>query len=193
MRILIYIVVLLFAVGCNDSNEPAPVQTRDTIDTTALQKPIEVPNQEVVLLPEAREVTMDWLAYLTAQSEIENFENYTVEDIISNATPIAEIMLSLRQTVPEEFKINAIQTRLSVLYTKAKVIEHLATSRPNQLEEIRETAEELPVEFNNFKIQLNELYLKTLEDFEQELENFEEETDTTAPLQRRIPPTGLNN
>lgn len=193
MRTLIYIIVLLFAVGCNDNNEPAPGQSGGKIDTTALQRPIQVPNQEVVLLPEAREVTMDWLAYLTAQSEIENFESYTLNDIISNATPIAEIMFSLRQTVPKDFKTNAIQTRLSVLYTKAKVIEHLAKNRSNQLEEIREIAEELPVEFNNFKIQLNELYLKTLEDFEQELENFEEETDTAAPFQRRIPPTGLNN
>lgn len=193
MRNVIYLILLLVAGGCNDNNNPAPVQTRESRDTTSLEKPIEVPNREVILLPEARELTKDWLAYLTAQSEIENFENYTLNDVISNATPIAEIMFSLRQTVPEDFKINSIQTRLSVLYTKAKVMEHLARNRPNQIEEIRETAEELPVEFNNFKIQLNELYQPTLEDFEKELENFEAEEDTVAGFQRRIPSTGLNN
>lgn len=193
MKTFFRILLVLFAAGCNDNNEPTEIQTQATVDTTALQKSIEVINEEVILLPEAREITGDWLAYLTAQSEIENFSNYTVNDIISNATPIAEIMLTLRQTVPEEFKNNAIQTRLSVLYTKARVLEHLAISRPNQLNDIKQTAEELPLEFNNFKIQLNELYQKTLEDFEQELEDFEAEEDTIATLQRTIPPTGNNN
>lgn len=193
MRTLFYIILLLVTGSCNDNNEPAPVQSREAVDTTALEDPIAVTNQEVILLPEAREITKDWLAYLTAQSEIENFENYTLNDVISNATPIAEIMSSLRQTMPEEFKTNPIQTRLSVLYTKAKVMEHLAKNRPGQIEQIRETAEELPVEFNNFKIQLNELFEKTLEDFEQELEDYETEEDTVPRLERRIFQDTLNN
>jgi hypothetical protein len=150
-----------------------------------------VPNEEVVLVPEARELTMNWLAYLTAQSEIENFDTYTLNDVISNATPIAEIMHALRQSVPDSLKTNSIQTRVSVLYTKSKVLEHMAKRRTGNPEAIRTTAEELPVEFNNFKIQINELFLKTLEDFEQELDDFRPEEDTLSIPRQIIPPTGL--
>lgn len=161
---------IFILAGCNQNAEDQQPLSQETIDTTALQRPLQIPNEEVILLPEAREITADWLAYLTAQSEINNFKEYTLNQVISNATPLSEIMESLRQTVPDAFKTNAVQTRLSVLYTKAKVLERLSNSRNGNPGEIMETAEEIPVEFNNFKIQLNELFLKTLEDFEQELE-----------------------
>lgn len=164
------------------------MQSQTITDTTAFKETLDFPNEQVVLLPEAREITMDWLAYVTAQSEIENFRNYTVREVISNASPIAEIMNSLRETVPEQFKTNAVETRLSVLYTKAKVLEHLSKRKNSKPEEIAVTAEELPVEFNNFKIQLNELFLKTLEEFEQELDEFEAVEDTLDPVSRPIPP-----
>lgn len=184
MKKIIWGFSIIILAGCNQNAGDEQIQSQETIDTTALQQPLQVPNEEVILLPEAREITGDWLAYLTAQSEINNFRNYTLNEVISNATPIAEIMQSLRQTVPAGFKTNAVQTRLSVLYTKAKVLERLSRSRNSKPEEIAQTAEELPVEFNNFKIQLNELFLKTLEDFELELDEIET-TGDSIPVDNR--------
>lgn len=175
MKIILRLILLIFLTGCNNHSNPPNNNQNQSIDTTAFTRPLDVTSQQVILLPEAKETATDWLAYITAQTEIENFNNYTVKEVIANATPIAEIMQSLRETVPPEFKTNAVETRLSVLYTKAKVLERLANRRNSDPEKIKSTAEELPVEFNNFKIQLNELYLKTLEDFEEELDAFETE------------------
>ncbi|UJH90496.1 hypothetical protein LZ575_16995 [Antarcticibacterium sp. 1MA-6-2] len=187
MKKIFWCISIIILTACNQNAGDEQIQSQETIDTTALQQPLQVPNEEVILLPEAREITSDWLAYLTAQSEINNFSDYTLNEVISNATPIAEIMQSLRQTVPAGFRTNAVQTRLSVLYTKAKVLERLSRSRNSKPEEIAKTAEELPVEFNNLKIQLNELFLKTLEDFEQELDELEEihTTPDTIPVDNR--------
>jgi hypothetical protein len=188
--------ILLFAItlgSCGRSGENEQASNTREIDTTAFQQTLQVPDEEVVLLPEARELTMNWLAYLTAQSEIENFDTYTVKDVISNATPIAEIMLALRESVPDSLKTNSIQTRVSVLYTKSKVLEHMAKRRNDRPEAIRATAEELPVDFNNFKIQINELFLKTLEDFEQELDDFRPDEDTLSVPRQILPPTGIGS
>ena len=192
MKNILLGILFIIAVGCNQNSAENELQSQTVVDTTAFQKPLQMPDQQVVLLPEAREITMDWLAYLTAQTEIENFRNYTVNEVISNATPIAEIMLSLRESVPEQFRTNAVETRLSVLYTKAKVLEHEANRRNQDPEEIAKTAEEIPVEFNNFKIQLNELFLKTLEDFEEELDSFEATQDTINPIDREAEGSGFN-
>ena len=157
------------------------------IDTTARNATLKYPDRDVVLLPEAREITGDWLAYLTAQSEIVSFRTYTVKDVSSNATPIAEIMNNLRQTSPKEIKTHSVETRLSVLYTKAKMLEFLASKRNPDYAAIKTTAEELPIEFNNFKIQVNELFLKTLEELEEELNAFDVEDTPSRPLLRSLP------
>lgn len=187
MRNLCWFAVLVFLVGCDQDRNTMEGETQTTPDTTALAKKLQVTNQQVNLLPQASEITDEWLSYITAQTEIENFDQYTVKEVISNATPIAEIMKNLRETVPSEFQTNAVETRLSVLYTKAKVLEHLTEKRNPDPEAIAATAEEIPVEFNNFKIQLNELFLETLEDFEAELDAYEIEEDTTQSLTRRSP------
>lgn len=157
------------------------------IDTTALYAVLNNPDRDIVLLPEARDITDDWLAFLTAQSEMESFRTYTVKEVSSNATPIAEIMNNLRQTAPKQIKTHAVETRLSVLYTKAKVLEFLSSKRNPDYAAIKEAAEDLPLEFNNFKVQLNELFLKTLEDLEEELNAFDVEDTTSRPLLRTLP------
>lgn len=180
MRIVIQIALLVFLTSC-DQGSKSPQQQPETLkDTTAFSQQLNYPNVEVILLPETTAITGDWLAYITAQSEIENFQTYTINEVISNATPVAEIMESLKETVPPQFKTTAVQTRLSVLYTKAKVLERLSKKRNPDPGEIAKTAEEIPVEFNNFKIQLNELFLKTLEDFEAELDAFDPEKEDTS-------------
>lgn len=177
---------LMFLLSCDQNKETPSLPSQSEIDSTAMERPLEVTRTEVMLVPEAKEITDDWLAYITAQNEIDNFSSYTVGDIIANATPVAEIMQSLRQTLPQNFKTKAVETRLSVLYTKAKVLEHISKRRDLNPAAIAETAEEIPEEFNNFKIQLNELFLKTLEDFEKELDAFEiEDTVKTKNLPAR--------
>lgn len=195
MRNLCWIVILIFVLGCDQNNNTMEVESQTTADTTALSKELDITNQQVILLPQAREITDEWLAYITAQTEIENFDEYTVKEVISNATPIAEIFQNLRETVPSEFQTNYVQTRLSVLYTKAKVLEHQAGKRNPNPEAIKATAEEIPVEFNNFKIQLNELFIENriYKDIEEELDAFEVPEDTVPQLNRRLPLSSEDN
>lgn len=192
MKIFLPLFFILLVSGCNQNNSSIEPESQNTIDTTAFTNNLQVPNVEVRLLPQVKEITDNWLAFITAQIEIENFNSYTVNDVIPNATPIAEIMFSLQQTVPESFRTNAVETRLSVLYTKAKVLERQTKKRNIDPREIAATAEEIPVEFNNFKIQLNELFLKTLEEFEEELDSFDEDEEaenTFLPRQETVKST----
>lgn len=187
MKNLCCIVVIILLIGCDQNSNTSEVESQTTADTTALYKKLDVTSQQVTLLPQAREITDEWLSFIIAQTEIENFKEYTVKEVSSNATPIAEIFQNLRETVPSEFQTNAVQTRLSVLYTKAKILEFLAGKNNPDPVAIAATAEEIPVEFNNFKIQINELFLKTLEDFEEELDAIDPGEDTAPSLNRRMP------
>jgi len=179
MKTSFWTLLLVLMVGCNQkTQENSNESNRKEIELALTQK-LKTSKAKVVLLPEAQEITNEWLAYITAQSEIENLSNYTINDVISNATPITEIMKSLQETVPASLKSNAVKARLGVLVTKSKVLQQLAEKRETNPEKISKTASELTLEWNNFKIQINELFLKTLEEFEEELDAIENEEEQT--------------
>ncbi len=181
MRLLIVILIGLSIVSCKQKKETE--NREQEIDTTALAQTITIPREQVILLPEAREQVVKWVNYITAQNEITNLRSATLNQVIENARPLAQIMESLQNSVPDTLQSKAVNTRINVLVTKAKILEQLAARRKKDPEEIKKTVEEIPVEFNNFKIQLNELFLKSLEDFEQELDEME------APARDSIPET----
>lgn len=189
MKNIFLILLSLFLLGCEEKKNLEGNAEKKMEDSIAFSQRLDVSNQEVLLLPEARAITSEWLAYLTAQIEIENFREYTVNDVVSNARPIAEIMRSLRETLPDTLKSNATEARLAVIYTKAMVLEQSSKKRNPDPLEIANIAAEIPTEFTNFKIQLNELFLKTLEQFEKELDEFdaEQERDTTKKPKPRAP------
>lgn len=175
MKNSLWILLIVLMFGCKQKNPETTDEINRKKVELALTQKLEASKTEVILLPEAQEITNEWLAYITAQSEIENLENYTLNNIISNATPITEIIKTLHETVPSRLKSNAVSARLGVLVTKSKILQQLAKKREVNPEKISKTAKELILEWNNFKIQINELFLKTLEEFEQELDEFEDE------------------
>lgn len=197
MKTFFSILILLAFTGCDQKKQDSPKENIPEEKSIALSQKLDFPNEQVILTAEAQEITNEWLAYITAQSEIENLKNYTLNRVIDNATPIAEIMKSLKETVPARLKSNAVQARLGVLVTKSKILQQLANKREVDPKEIATVAKELPLEWNNFKIQINELFLKTLEEFEEELDEFEDEMEkdarspVIAPLRKR--PTNIKN
>ena len=178
LKNIFWTILILLLTGCNQNKDPKTGGSQNETDTTAFNQKLEFTNQQVLLLPKASELTSEWLAYITAQNEIENFKNYTLNDVISNARPIAEIMKNLRETLPDSIKATPVEARLAVLLTNAKVLEQLSQQRNLQAKKIAAAAQEIPAEFNNFKIQLNELFQKTLEEFELELDKYEAPIDS---------------
>src|SRR5690606_36714674 len=111
MRLIFPFIILLFLAGCKE-NRDAGTQQVTVTDTTVLNTILTDPERELIPVPETREITDDWLAYLTAHSEIENFRSHTVMDVSSNATPIAVIMDNLRESSPKLINSHAVETRL---------------------------------------------------------------------------------
>ncbi|MDX1753266.1 MAG: hypothetical protein R3259_08785 [Salinimicrobium sediminis] len=184
MRKILVIFLMLSLLSCEDEAEKpvvAPVETSTSFsDSLKISK-----TRNVNLSPEAREIAADWLAYITAQNEIENLENKTGSEIVESSNNLMQIMESLRETLPDTLKTNAVEARTNVLLTKAHVLHQFSNKKQKNPDEIFEVAQNLVVEFDNFKLQLNELFLKTPENFELELDQeFEEslEADSTGTI-----------
>lgn len=172
-NLLIFFSVLLL-VSCNE--EAAKTEKSTKASKSLFSQKLQVTtNRRVTLLPEAREEVSQWLAYATAQNEMETFRISTGHEIIEASNSIMQIMESLRSSVPDTLQTPAVLARTNVLVTKAKILHQLSNKKEKDVAEIFDVANDLIEEFDNFKLQLNELFLKTPTDFEQELDQeFEE-------------------
>lgn len=173
MKKILFLLSILFLISCK---EDAKQVTRTvTTDGAKFTDTLEVTtNRKVTLLPEAKSEVSQWLAYVTAQNEIESLRTSTGRDILDTSNSIMQIMESLATSIPDSLRTTAVNSRANVLLTKSKILHQLANKKEKNADEIFEVANDLIVEFDNFKLQLNELYLKSPGDFELELdEQFE--------------------
>jgi hypothetical protein len=183
MRKIFIILSLVFFFSCGEKQEaPVPAITSEK----SFLDPLEVNTTRVVnLSPQARELAGEWLAYATAQNEIQALKNSTGQEIVTSANNLVQIMDNLRSTIPDSLQSTAVEARTNVLYTKAQVLHQLSNKKQKNPDEIFDLAEDMVTEFENFKLQLNELFLKTPENFETELDReFEEslEPDSTGTI-----------
>ena len=188
MKNLLLLFSILLLVSCKEE-PPQPTNTNPEAKARFAEQLQVTTNRRVDLLPEAREQVSQWLAYATAQNEMESLRNSTGYEILDSSNSIMQIMESLKESTPDTLQTPAVTSRTNVLVTKAKILHQLSNKKEKDAAEIFDVANDLIVEFDNFKLQLNELFLKTPVDFEQELDeeferSLEPENTDTIPLLR---------
>lgn len=189
MKNLLLLFSVLLLISCGEESQKPKASNSE--GKARFSEELEVTtNRRVNLLPEAREEVSEWLAYATAQNEMETLRSSTGTAILESSNSIMQIMESLHSSVPDTLQTPAVLARTNVLVTKAKILHQLSNKKEKDAAEIFNVANDLIVEFDNFKLQLNELFLKSPVDFEQELdEEFEEsltpDSTGTIPLFRQ--------
>lgn len=179
MKRILFILSVFTLLSCKE--EVKQKDTSHSGDRVSFSKDLEVTtNRRVDLLPEATAIVSQWLAYVTAQNEIEALKTSTGLEILESSNSMMQIMESLKSSIPDTISSNAVNSRVNVLLTKARILHQLSNKKEKDATEIFEVANELIVEFDNFKLQLNELFLKSPGDFEQELDKAFEEAKTKA-------------
>ena len=173
MHKYIFLIAVFAMISCK-TDQDADKMAENKVDTTAFQKKLSIEGPDYKLEPEARDYALKWIEYITAQNEIKNLENATINDVKNNAGAIAQIMESLKNSLPDSLRSTAVEARLNVVNTKAQLLKQYSGRQEPDAEDIAETSRELHLEFNNLKLQMNEIFLKSLEDFEEEMEQFEQ-------------------
>lgn len=182
MKTLIFFGLILTLISCK-TEQDGENSIQNEIDTTSFQKEIKIEENELSLEPKARNFALNWVEYITAQNEIKRLENSTINQVMNNAPSIAQIMESLKTSVPDSLKSVAVESRLNVVNTKAQLLRQYSGKQNPDAEDIAQTTKELHQEFTNLKLQMNEIFLKSLEEFEKELDEFEKmerELDSTS-------------
>lgn len=182
--------MLIFLASCKEeANEPAANPSDQALAETI----DDIARRTVNLTPQAMEVASQWLAFATAQNEIQDLRQATGHQIIASSNPLSQIMESLNSTLPDTLKVVPVETRTTVLLTKAKVLQQRSNKKQRETAEIFEAARDLITEFENFKLQLNERFLPSPSSFENELDRqFQEARDSllelSSPEQELLPP-----
>lgn len=184
MNKILLLLCLVSLMACNDEQHPRetdPAETAGLSDTLVLAT-----NRSVTLLPEAEEKVSDWLTFATAYNQVEDLKTATGRQLIAGSQPLVQIMENLANTLPDSLQQTAVMARTNVLKTKAHLLHQVSTKKEIKAEEVFSAANNVILEFDNFKIQLNELFLKTPEDFEIELDRqFEQNQDSVQQARER--------
>ncbi len=187
------LLLFLILAGFLSCDEKPQAQAEAEQDTAKLTDSLEIQGgRQVNLLPEAEEKVGDWLAFATAHNQVEDMKNTTGRDLVSNSQPIVQIMEALNSTLPDSLQQVPVRARTTVLVTKANVLHQVATKKEVKAQEVFNAANDIILEFDNFKLQLNELFLKTPADFEIELDRqFEESQDSLKRVRELEVESGL--
>lgn len=180
MKKIFFLLILISFSACKE--ERSKDNLNSDLEVSLNDSLIYRPTRIVSLLPEAGEKVETWLAYATAQNQVESLKNATVTEIIDYSGPMVQIMEALSNTLPDSLRVPAVKARINVLLTKANVLHQRSVKKKIQPAEILDSAEEIIIEFDNFKIQLNELFIKTPEDFESELDRIFESSQKQDTL-----------
>lgn len=173
MNKFFYLLFILTIFSCKTDQE-TDNSTENVEDTKAFQEKLKIENPNYALEAEAKKYALNWVEFITAQNEVNKLEESSVNDVKNNAGTIAQIMATLKNSVPDSLKSVAVEARLNVVNTKAQLLKQYAGRQDPNARDIAQTSQELHLEFNNLKLQMNEIFLKTLEEFEKELDDFEE-------------------
>ncbi|MBZ9778492.1 hypothetical protein LB452_06100 [Psychroflexus sp. CAK8W] len=161
--VLCKVSVLIFfavAVSCNNQNKDDKDDKIDSETSDELQEKIKLDTIQLVKLSdETKRATEDWNKYIALNSEIERFENYTLLDVINNASAIGNVVDSLNFTVPRVFDTKAVKARIVTIQTHTLLLgENSKRVEPNP-SQIKDLSAKIKLDFNNLNIQLNEVFI----------------------------------
>ncbi len=165
LKTLLGLCTLLFLYSCDNSDTKTEKNTSYFEENqAAFSKKIDLKNKPTVeLSADAEKTVADWHKFIYANSEIEKIKDASLQNFISNADNIIDVITDL-DSIPKDFNTPPINSRINVLITKAKVLEQ-DIERPNLTPEMaNENASDIYTAFQNLKIQINEVFLRKIED-----------------------------
>src|SRR5699024_1383814 len=170
-KVLFFLCLTALLFSCGDTETKTEKTTSYFEENkAAFSKKINLENhQKVTLSSEAENAVSDWSEFISANSEIDKLEDISLQNFISNADNIVEVITKL-DSIPKNFKTTPIHSRVNVLNTKAKVFEQ-DIKRPNLTPEmVNHNAVGIYVAFQNLKIQINEVFLRKISDLDFDLD-----------------------
>lgn len=155
----------MFILSCNSSNSSDYNITKKA-RTDSLKLRLDIKNySSEELSPKADSIVQNWPIYEDFKNEVERFQNYTIQDVISNIPTIEKTIDSLEKTIPKTLDTIPVTSRINVLHTKTKHLLLLSNKQRPKLKSIKMIAEGFPFEFNTLNIQINEVFIE-LPDFD---------------------------
>ncbi len=118
------------------------------------------------LITKAQEDLSNWSAFLTLKVEIENLENYSLQEVVDNSPSIIKSISDVQDSVPEKFSTPPILNRLNVLLTKAEMLQQYVGYEQNDSTALQDMGKAIFEAYENLEIQLNETYLQHYSQFD---------------------------
>lgn len=170
------VIGLLLLSGCqNQTKQEAPTKSYTEKNAALFSAPLAVQAvPQVKLSTPALEETSDWMDFLVVKSEMDKFENFTLQDLVSHHKHLVEIFDRLNDSIPQKFITKPIEGRLTVLLTHAKILAQYIAHEGQDTAFIQDNGKTIFSAYQNLKIQLNEVFLNEQPNFEMAIDRVQD-------------------
>jgi hypothetical protein len=151
---------LLF-ISCSQHNQNSAISKQNNLEQKNLmEEKFDLDSiKPVRLSKQTQQITQDWMMYLALESEINRFQDYTLQDVVTNSGTINAVIDSLAETIPPLFATKAVNSRILSLRTHSELLQDHAQRIEPVPSEIKHLSAELKFDFRNLNIQLNEVFI----------------------------------
>ena len=159
LNLKLLLLTWVFLLGaCQEDNQESRKETTDTKNIDSLYQ-LEVDLKEVELNDEATQVALEWDHYMSTQTELEQWKDYSFSEVLSTAENLRSVTDSLRMKVPKAFNNKPIQARLKTLSSQADMLElYVRKSDDNRAKYLQ--ARSILTTFVGLKRQMNEVFVE---------------------------------
>lgn len=158
--------IVLGFLACQNNSTNANTSAEQLAREDSLELKLNIKSyKKVEISQEVDSLVKNWPIYEDFKNEVNRFNNYSIQDVISNLSTVERVIDSLQRTIPKKVDTFPVVSRIKVLNTKAKYMLLLSEKQKPKLNPIMRMAEEFPLEFNALNIQLNEVFIR-FPDFE---------------------------
>lgn len=189
-NIHLFICLALFTlfINCKNSDKKNKKGKSTYLEqnTQALSKRIDLSSvSSVELSPQAKEASSNWLKFLSANSELKKFNNYSLQELINNKNNLSQSFKNLQDSIPKQFDVVPVQSRITVLVTKSDMFKEYGNRERIDSKEVQVYGQEIYKAFTDLKIQLNEVFLEQLPEFQIDMDKRQDSIRKSKQFRKR--------
>ncbi|MBQ4822020.1 hypothetical protein [Aquimarina sp. MMG016] len=168
MRSLLFIGILLICFSCKKENTSIAQEENSIIPLDSLSKE-KIDFKLLKLSSQSQKDLESFEDFQNFNNLIISLHNYNPYYIKKYADSIDVLIQIVDENLSEDFNVNTINSRLTVLSTESGLLKKLAQKKHPSTEKLLEANKRLLKAYNSLVIQLNELSLAIPENIEKEL------------------------
>ena len=176
-----FLIGIIVLVSCKPNKSDIPLAAA----TSEINQEVNISSIGVVLSPEARKLTEDWLKYQDVKSKIENYSKVTRSEALQNAKELSELVIDVSDTIDIKMLNRAdMKIRFNVLNNHILRLDDMSTIPTITDQEVENEVSKVLSSFSSINEKINTLI---------KIDGFDIKSEESETVKKEIEASGIKS